>query len=121
MVDISDADREGLLSLSLALAARDWPRVVRAATGLGFLPRDLDAATRLKAEGIAARIVGPYLDVGGGAKAASSYAASQLVRDVAAASTSLPTALPPKMVLLGRRRRGNMPSSTRVEGQLVPF
>ena len=43
-----------------------------------------------------------YLDVGGGAAAASSYSASALFRDISAASTSLPTALPPRMVLLGR-------------------
>ncbi|KAK7237871.1 PFAM ABC-1 domain protein [Aureococcus anophagefferens] len=102
MVDIEEKDADGLLALSLALAARDWTRVVASATTLGFLPEDLDAATRARAEAIVARIVGPYVDVGGGARAASSYVASSLFADVAAASADLPTALPPKMVLLGR-------------------
>ena len=102
MVDIEEKDADGLLALSLALAARDWTRVVASATTLGFLPEDLDAATRARAEAIVARIVGPYVEVGGGARAASSYVASSLFADVAAASTDLPTSLPPKMVLLGR-------------------
>jgi len=102
MVDIGEEDSLALLSLSLALAARDWSRVVAAATSLGFLPATLDAATRSEAERVAKSIIGPYLDSGGGAKAAASYQASTLFRDVAQASTGLPTSLPPSMVLLGR-------------------
>jgi len=60
---------------------------------------------KITARGIARRIVGPYLDVGGGAKGAvSAYvnSASVLFRDITAAARDLPTALPPDMVLLGR-------------------
>ena len=102
MVAMGKDDSLALLSLSLALAARDWPRVVAAAASLGFLPETMDTATRTEAERVVQAIVGPYLDAGGGAKAAASYQASALFRDVAQASTGLPTNLPPSMVLLGR-------------------
>ena len=102
MVEIGREDSLALLSLSLALAARDWARVVSAAASLGFLPETLDAATRSEAERVAKSIIGPYLDSGGGAKAINAYQASTLFGDVAQASTGLPTSLPPSMVLLGR-------------------
>ena len=48
-------------------------------------------------------IVGPYLDVGGGAKGASlAYSVSILFDDLSAATLKLPTALPPDMILLVR-------------------
>mmetsp|Transcript_55427 Transcript_55427/g.166175 ORF Transcript_55427/g.166175 Transcript_55427/m.166175 type:complete len:796 (-) Transcript_55427:339-2726(-) len=102
MVAIDPSAAEGLLRLSLNLAARDWASVVNDAVSLGFLPPDLSDANALKARGVARRILGPYLDVGGGARAASAYSASALFDDVAAAASGLPTSLPPDMVLLGR-------------------
>ena len=102
MVEIEPSDSDNLLRLSLHLAARDWPLVVEDATRLGFLPHDLSPRQRTLAQDVARRLVGPYLDVGGGAAAASRYSASALLRDVAAATTELPTSLPPQMVLLGR-------------------
>lgn len=102
MVEIEDAIADGLLRLSLHLAARQWDSVVEDAIQLGFLPPTLPAAQRSNAQGIARRLVGPYLDVGGGAAAASAYSASVLFNDITAASTELPTSLPPQMVLLGR-------------------
>ena len=102
MVEIEPEASEGLLRLSLHLAARDWPQVVDDAVRLGFLPHDLSTQQRALAQGVARRIVGPYLEVGGGVAAASSYSASALLRDVSAATNELPTSLPPPMVLLGR-------------------
>ena len=102
MVDISPADSENLLRLSLHLASRDWSAVVNDAIRLRFLPDDLTPRQRSLATSVARRIVGPYLDVGGGAAAASSYSASALLRDVSQATLELPTSLPPEMVLLGR-------------------
>lgn len=102
MVAIDSSSAEGLLRLSLHLAARDWTRVVESAIDLKFLPRDLNEGDVIKARGVARRILGPYLDVGGGAKAASAYSASSLFRDISSAALDLPTSLPPDMVLLGR-------------------
>ena len=94
MVDIGPSASDGLLRLSLHLASRDWARVVDDSITLGFLPPSLLPAQRASAQGIARRLVGPYLDVGGGAAAASAYSASALFNDVSSASTELPTALP---------------------------
>ena len=102
MVDIDQDAAEGLLRLSLHLAARDWTRVVDDIMYLGFLPQDLSPQLQSEARGIARRIIGPYLDVGGGAKAASAYSISSLFDDVSAATRKLPTALPPDMILLAR-------------------
>ena len=102
MVDIEQDAAEGLLRLSLHLAARDWTRLVDDIIDLGFLPQDLSPQLRSEARGIARRIIGPYLDVGGGAKAASAYSISSLFDDVSAATLKLPTALPPDMILLAR-------------------
>jgi hypothetical protein len=69
---------------------------------------------------VSSRLVGPYLDVGGGASAASVYSASELLRDVRAASAELPTALPPAMVLLGRVRcRASIRSSQRPDASFT--
>ena len=76
--------------------------MVNDAIRLRFLPDDLTPRQRSLATSVARRIVGPYLDVGGGAAAASSYSASALLRDVSQATLELPTSLPPEMVLLGR-------------------
>ena len=102
MVELAPSDADGLLRLSLHLAGRQWPSVIDDATQLGFLPSSITPSQRARAQGLARRLVGPYLDVGGGAAAASAYSASALLRDLSAASTDLPTALPPQMVLLGR-------------------
>lgn len=102
MVAIEPAASEGLLRLSLHLAARDWTRVVNDAIDLKFLPKDLSDTDFNQARGIARRILGPYLDVGGGARAASAYSASALLNDVSSAARDLPFSLPPDMVLLGR-------------------
>eukprot|EP00957_Ditylum_brightwellii_P054622 4138559-Ditylum_brightwellii.AAC.1 len=76
MVDIEPSAAEGLLRLSLHLASRDWTRVVDDVIALGFLPENLSPNLKAEARGIARRIIGPYLDVGGGAKAASAYSIS---------------------------------------------
>lgn len=102
MVEIAPSDADGLLRLSLHLAARQWPSVIDDSIQLGFLPSTITPSQRASAQGIARRLVGPYLNVGGGAAAASAYSASTLLRDISAASTDLPTSLPPSMVLLGR-------------------
>jgi len=101
MVDIDPSAAEGLLRLSLHLASRDWTSVVDDAIALGFLPDDLSPQLKAEARGIARRIIGPYLDVGGGAAgAASAYKISTLFDDVSAATLKLPTSLPPDMILL---------------------
>ena len=103
MVDIEPSSAEGLLRLSLHLASRDWTSVVDDIIALGFLPEDLPPQLKSKARGIARRIIGPYLDVGGGATgAASAYSISSLFDDVSAATLKLPTSLPPDMILLAR-------------------
>lgn len=103
MVDIEPSAAEGLLRLSLHLAARDWTRVVDDIIELEFLPEDLSPQLKAEARGIARRIIGPYLDVGGGAAgAASAYSISSLLDDVSAATRKLPTSLPPDMILLAR-------------------
>jgi len=102
MVAIDTASAEGLLRLTLHLAARDWTRVVDTAIDLQFLPSNLTQSEAITARRVARRIVGPYLDVGGGAKASSAYSLSSLFQDISAAALDLPTALPPDMVLLGR-------------------
>jgi len=102
MVDIEPSAAEGLLRLSLHLASRDWTRVVDDVIALGFLPENLSPNLKAEARGIARRIIGPYLDVGGGAKAASAYSISSLFDDISSATLKLPTALPPDMILLAR-------------------
>mmetsp|Transcript_24733 Transcript_24733/g.53350 ORF Transcript_24733/g.53350 Transcript_24733/m.53350 type:complete len:832 (-) Transcript_24733:2025-4520(-) len=103
MVDIEPSAAEGLLRLSLHLAARDWTSVVDDIIALRFLPEDLSPQLKAEARGIARRIIGPYLDVGGGAAgAASAYSVSTLFDDVSAATLKLPTSLPPDMILLAR-------------------
>lgn len=106
MVDIEPSAAEGLLRLSLHLASRDWTSVVDDIIALGFLPEDLPPQLKSEARGIARRIIGPYLDVGGGAAgAASAYSISSLFDDVSAAALKLPTSLPPDMILLARADR----------------
>jgi predicted unusual protein kinase regulating ubiquinone biosynthesis (AarF/ABC1/UbiB family) len=103
MVDIERSAAEGLLRLSLHLAARDWTSVVDDIIALEFLPADLSPQLKAEARGIARRIIGPYLDVGGGAAgAASAYSVTTLFDDVSAATRKLPTSLPPDMILLAR-------------------
>jgi len=102
MVDIGQSSAEGLLRLSLHLGTRDWTRVVDDIIALGFLPENLSPNLKAEARGIARRIIGPYLDVGGGAKAASVYSISSLFDDVSTATLKLPTSLPPDMILLAR-------------------
>ena len=102
MVAIAPTASESLLRLSLNLASRDWANVVNDAISLGFLPINLSNSSVLQARGVARRILGPYLDVGGGARAASAYSASALFDDITAAASNLPISLPPDMVLLGR-------------------
>ena len=69
----------------------------------GSCQRTCHPNSRSEARGIARRIIGPYLDVGGGAAgAASAYSISSLFDDVLAAALKLPTSLPPDMILLAR-------------------
>ena len=113
MVQITAAEAEGLLRLSLHLAAREWASVVEDAVALGFLPASLSDTQRATARGVARRLLNPYLEVGGGARAASSYQLPALLQDLSTASTSLPTSLPPSMVLLGRVRHRLAPHPAR--------
>jgi len=102
MVDIESSAAEGLLRLSLHLAARDWTSVVQDFIALGFLPNDLSPNLLIEARGIFQRIIGPYLNVGGGVRAASAYSVSSLLDDLSSATVKLPISLPPSMVFLGR-------------------
>ena len=102
MVEIEAQAARALLRLSLNLASREWAGVVEDAVALGFLPADLPEKDRMLARGVARRILGPYLDVGGGARGFAQYSLTSLFNDLTSAAAALPTALPPEQVLLGR-------------------
>ena len=100
MVNIDPSAAEGSLRLSLHLASRNWTSVVDNVIALRFFSDDLSPQLNAEACGIAQHIIGPYLDVGGGA--ALAYKISTLFDDVSAATLKLPTSLPPDMILLAR-------------------
>ena len=101
---LSQTDMDALLSSLVHLANKDWANLVDDFIQLKVLPPD---TPRARVEVLMAKVLGPYVATGGGAKAAfETYGGlggvQSLTQDLVGALSEVPFSLPPYFALLGR-------------------
>ena len=101
---LSQTDMDALLSSLVHLANKDWANLVDDFIQLKVLPPD---TPRARVEVLMARVLGPYVATGGGARSAfETYGGlggvQSLTQDLVGALSEVPFSLPPYFALLGR-------------------
>jgi len=101
---LDQSDMDALVSSLVHLANKDWPNLVDDFLVLRVLPPD---TPRRRVEALMAKVLGPYVATGGGARNAfDTYGGlggvQSLTQDLIGALGEVPFSLPPYFALLGR-------------------
>lgn len=96
MASIPAEDRDLMVSAVIHVANKDFGQLVDDLIKLKFLPADVD---RQKVEMVMAKVLGPFVYQGGGAK---NVDFRSLARDLAGVTRDIPFSIPPYYALVGR-------------------